>query len=397
MKGYGNGLLLTLPLALVGFIKAIVNIRKFPYRIALIAFLAAPLPASIVAIGMPRMLWMAIPLAIFTTLGLSLCLESLESRWKQLATRLPRVMFMLLTLLSLFMLVDALVNGPTWFEDYGLYGMQFGAKQVFAETVVPELEEKPALNFVISPSWANGTEKFASFFVPQALLTRVSFGQPIDRITSLPRITPKNRGEKTSNTHFVVTGNEYDKLLVDPKFKDIVIYKVIPYPNGNPGFYVISLSPTDNAIEILNAEKTKNRTPVEDTMQLDGQKIRVIHSPLGAGNLDAVFDHDPNSLTKVLDANPFTFDLYPTTPIDVHSVIVQTGTLPDFTITISLYAPGITNPVIYTKTFKDQHPDPLVTMTFDKGPAKSARITIEIKDNLSGESSAIHVRTIEFK
>jgi hypothetical protein len=36
-------------------------------------------------------------------------------------------------------------------------------------------------------------------------------------------------------------------------------------------------------------------------------------------------------------------------------------------------------------------------MTFDKGPASSARIYIEIKDDLSGETSQIHVRIIEIK
>jgi hypothetical protein len=36
-------------------------------------------------------------------------------------------------------------------------------------------------------------------------------------------------------------------------------------------------------------------------------------------------------------------------------------------------------------------------MNFDKGPTLAARIYIQIKDNLTGDSSQIHVRTIEFK
>jgi len=34
---------------------------------------------------------------------------------------------------NVFMLRDALVNGPTWFKDYGLGGMQYGADQIFGE------------------------------------------------------------------------------------------------------------------------------------------------------------------------------------------------------------------------------------------------------------------------
>jgi hypothetical protein len=99
----------------------------------------------------------------------------------------------------------------------------------------------------------------------------------------------------------------------------------------------------------------------------------------------------------VLEANPFTFDLYPTTPINTQGIIIQTGSLEKFTVTVSLYAPGSTAPVTYTHTFTNLPPDPLVTMPFDNGPAIASRIYIEIKDDLSGETSQIHVRTIQFK
>jgi hypothetical protein len=96
-------------------------------------------------------------------------------------------------------------------------------------------------------------------------------------------------------------------------------------------------------------------------------------------------------------ANPFTFDLYPANPISTQSVDIQTGALPDFSVTVSLYAPGVATPVTYTQTYKGFPPDPLVTLNFDKGPAKAERIYIEIKDNTSGDRSQIHVRTIQFK
>ncbi len=56
----------------------------------------------------------------------------------------------------------------------------------------------------------------------------------------------------------------------------------------------------------------------------------------------------------------------------------------------------------YVNTYQDEDgnelpPDPEVTITFDKGPDKSERIEIEVKDNVSGETSSIHIRTILFK
>jgi hypothetical protein len=389
MKDYGNGLLITLPFALVGFIKIITSLRRFAYRIVLIAFLAAPVPASIVAVGMPRMLWMCIPMAMITAIGLSVCLEQLEAYWKRSSSRLPVVTFVLLTTLSVFMLRDALVNGPLWFEEYGLYGMQFGAKQVFADTIVPELEKDPNLVFVVSPSWANGTDEFADFFIPRDVHSQVRFGQPVNSAADPAGITP--------NMRFIVTSNEYDALIENAKFTDITVHKTILHPNGKPGFYLITLKLADNIDEIIAAEKVKNRTPVEDVMQLNGQEVRTLHSPFDAGELKNVFDDNPDTLAKVLEANPLVFDLYLPTPIDTRSAVIQTGSLPDFTVTISLYEPGADVPVTYTETFVNLPPDPLVTMNFGDGPSKSARIYIEIKDNLSGETSQIHIRTIQFK
>lgn len=391
MKGYGNGLLITLPFALIGFFQVIKNLRQPSYRSLLIAFLAAPFPASVVAIGMPRMLWMSIPLALITTLGLSFAIEKLEFYWQKqkFSANMPWIVFILLTFLSLFMLRDALVNGPLWFNDYGLFGMQYGAKQVFEDTILPELKSNPNIIFSVSPSWANGTDEFADFFIPAELRERVFFGQPIDWIDNPSSINP--------NLYFILPYNEYDNLIQDPKFKDIKIYKVIKYPDGTPGFYVISLTPADNITDILNAEKIKNITPIEEVIQLDGQKVYVTHSPFGAGSLTDVFDSNPNTLVRVLEANPFVFDISLSTAIDTHNIVIQTGSQPNFTIRVSLYAPGDSTPETYINTYKDLPPDPTVTINFDKGPKKSARIYIEIKDNTSGDSSQIHIRSINIK
>jgi hypothetical protein len=287
------------------------------------------------------------------------------------------------------MLRDALVNGPTWFTDYSLYGMQYGAKQVFQDVVHVGLEKDPNRRYIVSPSWANGTEQFVAFFIPSELQPRVSMGQPIDFIDEIRK--------KTANMYFVTTSNEYDNLINNTEFQNIKIEQTLLLPNGNPGFYVITLDVANNIEQIIAAEKEAKRKPVEDTISFNGQKMRVVHSPLGAGRLEDMFDNDSDSLARVLFANPFLIDMYPTIPLITNSVTIQTGSLPNCTITISLYAPGSSTPIVYTQTFTNTTPDPIETIVFDRGPSSSQRITIEIKDNNSGESSQIHVRTIQFK
>jgi hypothetical protein len=351
--------------------------------------MVCPIPASVVAIGMPRMLWMTIPLAILSTIGLVTLLQWFESRWHFRFIWITTGLFIVLTSLSFYMLRDALINGPTWFQDYSLYGMQYGAKQVFQDVVREGLEQDPNRRYIVSPSWANGTDQFVDFFIPTALQSRINMGQPIDFIDDLRKATP--------DMYFVATSDEYDKLLVNPKFKDISVSQILFFPNGKPGFYVITLNVVDNIDAIISSENAKNRTPVEDTISLNGQSVRIVHSPLGSGRLEDIFDNNPDTLARVLEANPFTLDLYPTTPITTNSIVIQTGSLEKFTVNISLYALNSTEPVTYTRTYSNLPPDPLVDITFDKGPVSSARIYIEVKDDLSGDTSQIHIRTIQFK
>ncbi len=389
MKGYGNGLWFTLPFLAIGLFQAIKNIRLPSYRIILISLLVCPIPASVVAIGMPRMLWVTIPIALITTIGISTVLAWLEARLRIHPILITAGLFVALVGLSTYMLRDALVNGPTWFEDYSLYGMQYGAEQVFRDVVKTGLDENPNRLYIVSPSWANGTEQFVEFFIPEELRSRLKMGQPINYISDIRKGSPE--------LYTIATSDEYDKLMGNPEFKDITIHQILDFPNKKPGFYVLTLKVAENIEEILAAEHEKNRTPVEDTIPVNGIQVRILHSPLGSGRVDDVFDNNPDSLARVLDANPFIFDLYPETPINTNSINIQTGSLTSFTVNVSLYAPNTNDPIKYTQTFTNLAPDPKITMTFENGPVQAARVFIEIRDDTSGDTSQIHVRTIEIK
>ena len=389
MKDYGNGLLLTLPFWAIGLFQTIKNIRQPTYRIILISLLVCPIPASVVAIGMPRTLWLTIPAAIVTTIGIATVLEWLESHWRIRPIILSIGLFLLLAGLSIYMLQDALINGPTWYEDYSLYGMQYGAQQVFRDVVLKGLKEDPNRQYVVSPSWANGTEQFVDFFIPDSLRSHINMGQPVDFIPTIQKNLP--------DLYFIATADEYDKLIINPEYKNINVQEVLNFPNNKPGFYVITLQTANNIEEILANEHKKNQLPVEYNVSINGIPSRVLHSPLGSGRLEDVFDNNPDTLARVLEANPFLFDIFPASPIDTNSIGIQTGSLTTFTVSVNLYAPDSSEPIKYIKTFTNLPPDPKIEMIFDKGPAKSGHVTIEIHDDTSGETSQIHVRTIELK
>jgi len=389
MNGYGNGWIFTLPFLVIGLIQTIRYIRIPSYRIVLIALLVCPIPASVVAIGMPRMLWMTIPVALISVIGLSAVLQWCETHWHFAPRWISIGLFIVTTCGSVIMLRDALVNGPTWFEDYSLYGLQYGAKQVFQDVVAPGLRQDTNRRYVVSPSWANGTEQFVDFFIPEDLSSRVNLGQPINFIDNIRK--------NNTSLYFVATSDEYDKLVTNPIFTNISVSQVLHFPNGNPGFYVLTLQASEKIDTILAEESKINRSPVEDTIIINNQSVRVFHSPIGSGSLEDVFDHNPDSLARVIEANPFTFDLFPTNPITTNGIDIQTGSLPKFTVSVSLYPVDSDEPVIYTQSFSNLPPDPSISMAFDKGPILSSRIYIEILDENSGFSSQIHVRDIIFR
>ena len=60
---------------------------------------------------------------------------SLLARWKEprriSARAVGVLLFIILVGINVYMLSDALVNGPTWFQQYDMGGMQYGAIPLF--------------------------------------------------------------------------------------------------------------------------------------------------------------------------------------------------------------------------------------------------------------------------
>jgi len=142
MRGYGHLIQATLPLAVVGLAVCLKNFRNSAHRVVLIVFLAAPTGAALALVGVTRALVMVIPATLLIALGLIALISWLEKKW--ISRRLLSFgLFGVLALLNFFMLGQVLVKGPTWYNEYGLGGLQYGARQVFSE-VKDYLKENPS-------------------------------------------------------------------------------------------------------------------------------------------------------------------------------------------------------------------------------------------------------------
>lgn len=399
MRGYGNLPPWFAPFLLTGLALSLWRWRSPAHRLVLLAALAAPSGAALAEIGITRVLVFVIPAGLLTAIGLDWILSTVESLLNRLdderfsasiySNAFSLLAFAPLVLINFAMLSDALRNGPTWYTDYGLYGMQYGAKQIYQETVVPALQQDPQARFIITPSWANGGEHYVGFFVPKELQPRVALGQVYDFIKPQQPFTEKE--------FFVATWLEYEKIKTDPKFTQIIVRSTIPYPNGETGFYIFNARLAENIDELLADEDLARRTPVEQTVEWMGQTVRVRHSHLSGGRLQDVIDGDPYSLARGERANPIIYEFIFSQPVTASELVLTTGSMRDFDIVIRIYAVGEEVPVEYNNKFLDLGDDPTVVIPFENGPAQFDRVWISIKDNNQGEVAQVHVREIAFR
>ena len=385
MKGYGHIFLPSLPFFVWGLIRVVKRLRSPAYRTIFIALLAAPVGAAMAEITILRTIWIVIPVTILTTLGLSAFLKLIEGRY---LTRkmLSAAVLLLLVGFNLFMLRDALVTGPLWYRDYTLYGMQYGAGQLFGDVIPEMLEEDPNTRIVVTPTWANGADNFKQFFLSAEQRERVTLSSigaylyerlPIDE-----------------NLVLVLTSNEYQSAVSDNKLKRVSVDRVVEYPDGSPGFYFVRLAYADNVDEIFAVEREARRQLVETVVELDGHALLIRHSMLDMGTPAAIFDGDTETLMRGLEANPLIIDLFFQEPRFLTGIRADFANM-DFTITAQLFETSTGEPIEFTKTMRSVTGDPHLDMEFQGAPGSIERLRLEIYSYSHGERAHIHVRELE--
>jgi len=297
MKGMGHFPLLSLPLVLLGLVESARGLREPAKKTVFIALLAAPSGAALVGPAITRLLVMIVPLSYMALIGMErvFTLPRPETRLRKL---LPALFWASWAALSGLMTYDALKNGPTWFENYGMYGLQWGGQTLF-DAIKTYARENPDKEIILSPNWANGTDVIARYFLGDPLPISVGNIAPYT-LYQLPLDKSKV---------FVMTPEEVDWLPETGKFSDVEVLRVLPYPNGKPGFTFISLRYVDGIAEVFAAEQAERRQPKSAVLELFGQQVRAEYSPLDINAIYQAFDGDPNTLIRTFEANPLVISL----------------------------------------------------------------------------------------
>lgn len=393
MKGYGHLSGIWMPFAAVGLLNAVWKWRFSVYRNLILILLVAPSAAALVGIGITRVLVFIIPAVLLITLGLELVLGWLEKALVKVvkACTYEGTFKMLSVFLAIglcwaniAMLRDALINGSTWYEDYGLGGLQYGAQQLFPE-VIEYLEENPDQELLISPNWTNGADVVARFFLPEGLPVRMGniegymFEQlPLDEGLTL-----------------VMIPEELEKTIASGKFRNLEILRTLYFPNHKPGFIFVKLRYTENIAEILEEEREARRELQADELIIDGQTIGVRYSLLDMGTIQHIFDGDLNTVASTLEANPFVIELSFPEGTFVNGYSMTTGSS-GVRVSVNLYADQDADPIIYTKEFKGSVAEPGYSVTFGHDePIRLVRF--EILEVGVNEPAHVHVWEIDLR
>lgn len=383
----GMGLIATwmLPFFAFGLWVTLKNLRDSAYRTILLAALAAPIGSATLEIAITRLLPFIIPATIFIVLGI-------EWIWDKTTEKIPEwlpatVTFVVLSLTVFTALNTALRQGPFWTNNYGLYGMQYGAKQLFVDTIPKYLKATNENHIYVSTIWANGSDDFIRFFLSLEDQKRVSVIGVDNFMGEKPSISPSD--------YFIFTEPEMDQLQQSGWFKEIQIDQTIPYPDGTPGFYIINLEYVGNIDEIIAADRRELTEPVKTDIQVEGESIEMSYSPIDRGQPKDIFDDDFFTLIRGAAANPYVLDFNFSTPRHLSAIFGQFAMM-DYQITVDLYSLDEGNPVHYEFTGEKITTDVELEMMFENAPDLVKRVHVEILQLNPGEEVHIHIRHIKF-
>lgn len=379
MKGYGHLYQMTFPLLALGLLVALRNWRSAAHRVVLAAFLAAPVGGALVQVSITRLLVMVIPASLLAGLGVSTLLTWLE-RWRNWRGLYSLLLFGLLALANTNMLRNALVNGPTWYTNYGLGGMQYGAQQLFSE-VNRYTAQNPEKTVVISTSWANGADVLATFFLNTETTRRsIRLGSIEQFIDSLQPLDP--------DMTVVMTDAEYQLARQSGKFAEIQVERVIPYPDGSPGFLFAHLQYIEDVTRLFEQEKLARRELLTDEIVIDGVPAQVRYSYLDMGNIQEVFDTDRKSVTRTREANPYVIEVIFSEPRQIRGLSIVIGST-EAILTVQVTPPGGQSVQYQGNLFGSiEFPESFL----DFGEIILAQsIKIELKDLRQAEPAHVHI------
>ncbi len=382
MRGYGHVPLAALPFVVGGIILCARHIRRPPERTLLVALAAAPVGAALVRSGITRSMTLVVVLGLLVGVAADPLLR-LATRWARPAL-VAAVLWLFLAGAQAAMLADALRNGPTWYRDYGLYGMQWGAREVFGE-IGRIRTAHPGGLVVLTPVWTNGVDDLVDFFLRSHEGIVIA---NVDWLGSARRDIPED-------TVAVMTESEYRSAAGDPRFADVRVETTLLFPDGLPGFRFVRLRYADDFDAVLARERESWHRLVEEEVSIGGEAVKVSHSVFDEGQYARhLFDGDDDSLVRTEEANPAVVLVEFPSPRPLRHLSLTTGSM-DMEVTVEVAGPS--GKASFARTYSGLPRDPTVEIDLPSVGGDVASVRITVRDIHAEEPQNVHLREVRLR
>lgn len=374
-------------LFLIGMVVYIFNLNKSKYRIPILFMVVTPASSALIHIGITGVMFFLVPFALIASVGLAFLISKLpKNKIGQIGVGLIALLFVTA---NIHILRLALKEANGWYLDYGFYGLQWGAKQIFTQEIPKYLSSNPKDTVNIGADWANASERFVEFFAKDN--KKIVANSAISLALKKTVINP--------NDVYVVTVSEYGYLVNSKKFKNIAPIVTINYPNNKPGFYFIKPQYVDNVDAIFESARLALLAPTSEKIKFKDQLINTTHTRLDMGSILALFDGnlDEGNLVRLSGANPAFIDLDFPSPISFTKILTKTP-YSDISFKVIIIVKDNPIPTIIESKFSDNKIG-LSREIVSKSFVNVSKIHLEyyVKTGLPAEDVKIHINEITIK
>jgi hypothetical protein len=283
----------TFPFACIGILILLRHIQKIENRTLVALWVVSPIPASLVGFNNVRGMPAGIFLLVFALIGAGWSFQRL-CRWPRLKNITHILLIGGLIIYAAWFRMHVYTVAPYKHQDYGFYGVQMGASEVFQW-----IQDHHAhyAHIFLAYDLFNGGGIFRPFYLQEQVVQKTS-------IIELRRELCLSRDPLQENTVYVVRKNFYSQFNKTGCPIEVRHIDSIPDVKGDLLFDIVQLQRGSSFNEWFEQEDQKRRQPQTSIVYVNGQQLHIEHPIFDLGNPQFMFDDQETSLARTEKINP---------------------------------------------------------------------------------------------
>lgn len=371
------------PFAVVGLIILIWRIRNVAARSLLVLPIIGPFPAALIECNSLRCMPAGLFYLLSGCVGVVWSIGFLARRWPH---AMPAAAGAVLLLYGAAFARHVFHAAALLHQDYGFYGVQMGAPQVFSWIRAHETEYP---RFYLDHDLFNAGPVFIDFYLDRKARERVELRNVLD----LCRRANPNWDE---NAVFVIPVQTAADLVAIGCPLRLEKLHEIRDPTGGPLFVFAQLKRAPDFDQWIAEQELARRELVRHTVVTpDGTPAEVRHHRIGLGELDQLFDGRAETLVRSAEINPFRLSIrFPERETHEVSVVVTHNL--SFRIGVTVLrgdASEVLPPVEFDRT--EERQTVVFPIARDKGAISGFELVIQTTD--AGQDAPVHVADIAWR